>query len=117
MADMTSPIVVSAMRPASTNRTVLVSFDPQSGWTFTPRYLVMDGRGSVILLRDPHDARWMFAAFDIDDPKQFHETILADRCIVVDDWTREGPYKYVVTVSLDGQLYQSPDPQIINSGP
>ena len=92
MADMTSPIVVNAMRPASPNRAVLVSFDPQSGWTFTPRYPVMDGRGSVILLREPYDARWTFAAFDIADPKQFHETVLADRCIAADACTRCSPY-------------------------
>ena len=90
---------------------------------FTPERTYVDdqdGNATIVFLRDPpHNPGWEFVRVRIkNDDGQFDEDSNDGHVVVLHDRnTKEKEYDYTVTVRFDGREYESPDPQIINSGP
>ena len=104
------------------NPTVGVSFDPTANpqFTFDNESVTMRAAGKILLIQRPASQRWKFRDAEVKDDTlgQFSSTVLGNgNSLHIDDAFRDRTrkaYSYNVTVELDGTIFQSPDPVIVN---
>jgi hypothetical protein len=104
------------------NPTVGVSFDPDANpqFRFDNERVTMRAAGKILLVQRPASQRWKFQDADVKDDtlNQFSSTVLGNgNTLEIDDAFRDRTvmeYSYNVTVELDGNTFQSPDPVIVN---
>jgi uncharacterized protein DUF1888 len=104
------------------DQTVNVSFNPTADpqFTFDPDSVTMSGAGKIILQRRPPTERWTFTGGDVknDTLNEFSSSVQGNgRSLHIDDKFRDRTrteYEYTITVELNGERFESPDPVIVN---
>jgi hypothetical protein len=104
------------------DQTVNVSFDPNANpqFSFDQSSVKMTAAGKVVLVQNPASATWTFtnAVVKDDTLNEFSSAVQGNgNSLQINDAfadTTKKKYSYDVTVSLNGQSYTSPDPEIVN---
>jgi hypothetical protein len=99
-----------------------VSFDPTGNpqFTFDNESVTMKAAGKILLVQRPASQRWTFRDAEVKDDtlNQFSSTVVGSgNSLQINDEFRDRTrkaYSYNVTVELDGAVFQSPDPVIVN---
>jgi len=101
---------------------VNVTFDPTARpqFTFDPDSVPMSGAGKIILQRRGSSPTWTFTGGEVkkDTLNEFSSSVQGNgKSLHFDDQFRDRQrteYEYTITVELDGERFESPDPKIVN---